>query len=147
MQLLDSPHALLEHWVTSGLADDEIGPLHYDDADKEGCVTCELHNLPLFICLKRKEMTNKMWDQLEKKNKQTLQTHKNNLPIAAHSCLLDHCYYDHPSWAWCPAGCRAGNHFQPEWQSSWRSLPEPGSYLWKHTHRPLIFKSGARSEK
>lgn len=66
--LSDSPHALLEHRVTSSLADDDISPLHYYDTDKEGCVACELHNLPLLVCL---------WAGEERKVKsQILKTHQ-----------------------------------------------------------------------
>jgi hypothetical protein len=46
-----SLHALLEDGVAAGLADDEVGPLHYYDAGKEGCVACELHHLPLLVGL------------------------------------------------------------------------------------------------
>lgn len=49
----DSLHALLEHRVTSGLADDDICPLHHHNTDKEGCVASELHNLTLLVCLHR----------------------------------------------------------------------------------------------
>lgn len=83
MQFQHSLHALLEHRVTPGLADDEIGPLHHDDAHKEGCVTCKLHNLPLFVCLggargdgKRVSPADKLWRKTVKLNKQTKQ--KNN---------------------------------------------------------------------
>lgn len=47
-----SLHALLEDRVPPGLTDDKIGPLHDDDADEEGCVAGELHNLPLLIGLR-----------------------------------------------------------------------------------------------
>ena len=46
-----SLHALLEDGVTAGLADDEVGPLHDHDADKEGRVARELHHLPLLVGL------------------------------------------------------------------------------------------------
>lgn len=46
-----SLHALLEDRVPPGLADDQIGPLHDDDADKEGRVAGELHDLPLLVSL------------------------------------------------------------------------------------------------
>ncbi len=49
--VLNSLHALLEHWVTSGLADDDVSPLYNHNTDKERCVTCELDNLPLLVCL------------------------------------------------------------------------------------------------
>lgn len=54
-KLLHSPHALLEHRVPSGFADDDICPLHHHNADKEGCVARELHNLTLLIglCVER----------------------------------------------------------------------------------------------
>lgn len=52
---MDSPHALLEHRVTSGLTDDDVGPLHHHDADEECCVTRELHDLPLLVGLHREE--------------------------------------------------------------------------------------------
>lgn len=54
-QLLDSLHALLEYRVTPGFADDDISPLHYYNTDEEGCVACELHNLPLLVCLRARE--------------------------------------------------------------------------------------------
>lgn len=57
VELLHSLHALLEHRVTPGLADDDISPLHYYNTDKKGCVACELHYLPLFISLKKGEDT------------------------------------------------------------------------------------------
>lgn len=48
---LNSLHALLEYWVASGLADNDISPLYNHNTDKERCVTCELNNLPLLVCL------------------------------------------------------------------------------------------------
>lgn len=46
-----SLHALLEDREAAGLADDEVSPLHDDDADKEGRLARELHHLPLLIGL------------------------------------------------------------------------------------------------
>lgn len=46
-----SLHALLEDRVPPGLADDQVGPLDDDDADEEGCVAGELHDLPLLVGL------------------------------------------------------------------------------------------------
>uniref|UniRef100_A0A480H9S2 Sodium/potassium-transporting ATPase subunit alpha-1 n=1 Tax=Sus scrofa TaxID=9823 RepID=A0A480H9S2_PIG len=42
-------HPLLEDGIPPGLADDQVGPLHHHDADKEGRVAGELHDLPLFV--------------------------------------------------------------------------------------------------
>lgn len=56
----NSLHSLLEHRVTPGLADDDISPLHNYNTDKEGCVACELHNLPLLICLMVRESRRRM---------------------------------------------------------------------------------------
>ena len=42
-------HTLLEHGVLPGLTDDEIGPLHDNDGDEEGCVTSVLEDLPVGI--------------------------------------------------------------------------------------------------
>ena len=50
---LYSLHALLEDGVPPGLTDDQVGPLHNDDADEEGRVAGELHNLPLLVSLTR----------------------------------------------------------------------------------------------
>lgn len=50
----DSLHALLEDRIPSGLTDDQIGPLHHHDADKEGRVTRKLHNLPLLVGLEER---------------------------------------------------------------------------------------------
>lgn len=50
-----SLHALLEHGVATGLADDEVGPLHNYDAGKEGRVACELYHLPLLVGLGGRE--------------------------------------------------------------------------------------------
>lgn len=47
-----SLHALLEHRVASGFADDDIGPLHHHDADEERRVAGELHDLALLVGLK-----------------------------------------------------------------------------------------------
>lgn len=44
-------HALLHDRVLPSLTDDQIGPLDNDDADEEGCVAGELHNLPLLVSL------------------------------------------------------------------------------------------------
>lgn len=61
----DSLHALLEHRVTSGLADDDICPLHHHNTDEEGCVASELHNLTLLVCLhrerERKKQRHNIW--------------------------------------------------------------------------------------
>lgn len=46
-----SLHALLEDGVPPGLADDQVGPLDDDDADEEGRVAGELHDLPLLVGL------------------------------------------------------------------------------------------------
>ncbi len=48
---LYSLHALLEDRVPPGLTDDQISPLDDDDADEEGSVARELHDLPLLISL------------------------------------------------------------------------------------------------
>ena len=48
---LYSLHALLEDRVPPGLTDDQIGPLDDDDADEEGRVAGELHDLPLLVSL------------------------------------------------------------------------------------------------
>lgn len=48
---LHSLHSLLEDRVPPGLTDDQIGPLHDDDADEEGRVAGELHDLPLLVSL------------------------------------------------------------------------------------------------
>ncbi len=45
-------HSLLEDRVSSGLADDQIGPLYNHNTGEEGRVTCELYNLPLLIRLR-----------------------------------------------------------------------------------------------
>jgi len=47
-----SLHALLEDGVPARLADDEVGPLHHHDADEEGGVAGELHDLPLLVRLR-----------------------------------------------------------------------------------------------
>lgn len=52
-QRFDSLHALLEHRVASGLADDDICPLHHHNAYEKGCVASELHDLALLVCLYR----------------------------------------------------------------------------------------------
>jgi len=49
----DSLHALLEHRVPPGLADDDVGPLNHHDADEERRVAGELHDLPLLVGLER----------------------------------------------------------------------------------------------
>lgn len=58
---LHSLHSLLEDRVPPGLTDDQIGPLHDDDADEEGRVAGELHDLPLLVSLtgntKQKQFT------------------------------------------------------------------------------------------
>ena len=54
-----SLHPLLEDRIPPGLADDQVGPLHHHDADKEGCVAGELHDLPLFVGLKCIRQTDK----------------------------------------------------------------------------------------
>lgn len=64
---LDSLHALLEHRVASGFADDDVGPLHHHDADKEGSVARELHNLPLLVCLRRYRKQRHLHEVLKKK--------------------------------------------------------------------------------
>ncbi len=46
-------HSLLEDRVSSGLADDQIGPLYNYNTGEEGRVACELHNLPLLVRLRR----------------------------------------------------------------------------------------------
>lgn len=53
--LLSSLHSLLEDGVASGLADDDIGPLHHHDADEESCVAGELYDLTLLISLAEKQ--------------------------------------------------------------------------------------------
>ena len=45
-------HSLLEKWESSGLTDDQISPLYYDDGHKESCVACVLQLLPLVVGLK-----------------------------------------------------------------------------------------------
>lgn len=45
-------HPLLEDRVPSGLADDQVSPLHHHNTDEEGCVAGELHYLPLLVGLK-----------------------------------------------------------------------------------------------
>lgn len=45
-------HALLEDRIPSGLADDQVGPLHHHDTDEERRVAGELHDLPLLVGLK-----------------------------------------------------------------------------------------------
>lgn len=57
----DLPHALLEHRVASGLADDDVRPLHHHDADKECRVAGELHDLALLIRLCRKRGWRNGW--------------------------------------------------------------------------------------
>ena len=52
-----SLHPLLEDRIPPGLANDQVSPLHHHDTDKEGRVAGELHNLPLFIGLKRTRQT------------------------------------------------------------------------------------------
>lgn len=42
----------MEDRVPPGLTDDNIGPLDDDDADKEGGVAGEFHDLPLLVSLK-----------------------------------------------------------------------------------------------
>lgn len=49
-----SLHALLEDRVPPGLADDQVGPLHDDDAGEESRVAGELHDLPLLVGLQAK---------------------------------------------------------------------------------------------
>lgn len=49
--ILDSLHALLEDRVSPGLTDDQIGPLHNDNADKECRVAGKLNDLPLLVGL------------------------------------------------------------------------------------------------
>lgn len=49
----DLPHALLEHRVASGLADDDVGPLHHHNTDEEGRVAGKLHDLTLLVGLHR----------------------------------------------------------------------------------------------
>lgn len=53
--MFSSLHALLEHRVPSGLADDDVRPLHHHDAHKERRVTRELHDLTLLVGLSRRE--------------------------------------------------------------------------------------------
>lgn len=48
------PHALVDDRIATGLADNQICPLHYDDRHEEGGVTRVLQSLPLPIGLKRK---------------------------------------------------------------------------------------------
>lgn len=57
MLLLYSLHPLLEDRVPPGLTDDQVGPLHHHDADKEGRVAGELHDLPLLVGLKHTKRT------------------------------------------------------------------------------------------
>lgn len=52
-----SLHPLLEDGIPPGLADDQVSPLHHHDTDKEGRVAGELHDLPLFVGLKRTRQT------------------------------------------------------------------------------------------
>lgn len=54
---LHSLHALLEDGVPPGLTDDQISPLHNDNADEEGCVAGELHDLSLLVGLIEKAHT------------------------------------------------------------------------------------------
>lgn len=49
----DLLHSLLEDRIPPGLADNQIGPLHNHNAGEECCVASELHNLSLFICLRK----------------------------------------------------------------------------------------------
>lgn len=42
-------HPLLEDRIPPGLTNDQVGPLHHHDTDKEGCVAGELHDFPLLI--------------------------------------------------------------------------------------------------
>merc|ERR1711975_63925 len=42
-------HALLEHGVLPGLANDQVGPLHDDDGDEEGGVAGVLEDLPVCV--------------------------------------------------------------------------------------------------
>jgi len=46
-----SLHSLLKERVDSGLADDEVSPLHYHDAHKEPCVACVLQLFALIVAL------------------------------------------------------------------------------------------------
>lgn len=45
-------HPLLEDRVPSGLADDQVSPLHHHNTDEEGRMAGELHYLPLLVGLK-----------------------------------------------------------------------------------------------
>ena len=45
-------HALVDDGVSSGLADDQVGPLDNDDSHKEGCVTRVLKHFALAIVLR-----------------------------------------------------------------------------------------------
>ena len=45
-------HSLMKQRIATSLAYNEIGPLYYDDADKEGRVTSVLENFPGLVRLK-----------------------------------------------------------------------------------------------
>lgn len=51
------PHALVNDRIATGLADNQICPLHNDDGHEEGGVTRVLQSLPLPIGLKRKKLS------------------------------------------------------------------------------------------
>ena len=46
-----SPHSLVENAQTSGLADDQIGPLHNDNRHKEPSVGSKLQNFSVLVGL------------------------------------------------------------------------------------------------
>lgn len=55
---MNLPHALLDDRVTPCLADDDVRPLHDDDADEERGVAGVLKNLPLVIGLSKEGKNN-----------------------------------------------------------------------------------------
>ena len=107
------PHALLEEWVASSFANEQIGPLHDDDRNEEGRVAGVFQLLTGVVGLIGSSSSiNRLSFSIELFV---------NLPILVRKSRWDRWWPSNPTSYECQEAYRARIRFQPKWPSRRRS--------------------------